>query len=95
MFDLKCKRQGCKFNENCNCKANNISVGRGTECQTYEDCGYEKNQPDKIRQSPTRKDVDVGCKANCLFNDHQKCIANGISVMTNDRQPQCCTFMPK
>ena len=46
MFDLKCKRQGCKFNKSCNCTAHGINVGRETECKTYEDCGVKKKEND-------------------------------------------------
>ena len=95
MFDLKCKRQGCKYNEDCNCTANRIHVDNDTRCNTYEDCGKPKKEHDKISQTPTRKNINVACQANCLFNDHNVCKANGISVMTNDQAPECCTFMPK
>lgn len=95
MFDLKCKRQGCKYNENCNCTANHVQVGKATECQTYKDCGFKKDEKDQIIQSPTRRDVKVNCNANCLFNFDCRCKANGISVITNDKKPECSTFMPK
>ncbi len=95
MFDLKCKRQGCVYNENCNCTAKDVMVGSTTECKTYVDSGKTKNQKDKIAQTPTRKNVHVSCDAKCLFNKECKCKANGISVMTNDNKPECCTFMPK
>lgn len=95
MFDLKCKRQGCKFNEDCNCIAKNIIVSSGTECKTYIDCGKNKKEKDEIHQTATRKNINVECEAKCLFNDHHICKANGISVMTNDNRPECCTFMPK
>lgn len=95
MFDLKCKRQGCIYNEDCNCTAPNVEVGKGTECLTYQDCGHSKEEKDKIAQTPSRKNTQVNCKAKCLFNDNCYCKANGISVMTNDKQPECCTFMPK
>ena len=95
MFDLKCKRQGCVYNENCSCTANHIDVGRETECQTYEDCGYRKVEQDEVKQNPTRKNIKVGCRADCLFNDNNYCKANGITVITNEQHPECSTFMPK
>jgi len=95
MFDLKCKRQGCRFNENCNCTAHDIMVGRETECQTYEDSGINKKEKDEIKQTAARKNIEVKCRANCLFNENHKCKANGISVMTNDGSPECSTFMQK
>ena len=95
MFDLKCKRQGCKFNESCNCTAKNINIGKQTECQTYEGTIKKKKEKDEIKQTAARKNINVDCKANCLFNENNHCIANGISVMTNDNTPECSTFMPK
>ena len=95
MFDLKCKRMNCKFNKDCNCVAHKIEVAPSTTCLTYEDCGARKKQDDKISQSPSRKNTNVSCKADCLFNDNCTCKANGISVMTSGFKPECCTFMPK
>lgn len=95
MFDLKCKRQSCKYNKNCNCTAHRIEVDKQTACTTYKDCGVKKTEKDEIKQSPTRKNITVKCNANCLFNESCDCKANGISVLTNDKQPECSTFMPK
>ena len=95
MFDLKCKRQGCLYNESCNCTANNVHVGKKTECQTYKDSGVNKKEKDEIKQTAARKNINVDCKANCLFNQNNHCLANGISVITHDCTPECSTFMPK
>ncbi|MBR2909900.1 MAG: DUF1540 domain-containing protein [Clostridia bacterium] len=95
MFDLKCKRQGCKFNQNCNCTAHNVKVDNTTKCETYEDSKNPQMQQDKIPQPPTRKNICVSCDAKCLFNQDHTCKANGITVITNDFAPECCTFLPK
>lgn len=99
MYDLKCKRVGCAFNENCNCIANNVKVGKMTECETYKPLKNQtkdkEEKQDKIEQKPTRKNIKVSCDACCLFNEECYCKANGISIMTNNQEPECCTFMPK
>lgn len=95
MFDLKCKRQNCKYNENNNCVAKNVKVDKETECKTFEEVKYKEEQNDVIKQVASRKDTCVDCKADCLFNDHCCCKANGISVLTNDNKPECSTFLPK
>ena len=95
MFDLKCKRQDCKFNHNCNCTAKNIKVGERTDCETYSESQIPNKEKDKIAQPAMRKNINVPCDANCLFNKDCICKANGISVMTNDGSPECCTFMPE
>ncbi len=95
MFDLKCKRQDCKYNHNCNCTAKSIKVGKTTDCETYSLNPNFVKEKDKIPQPPMRKSIFVGCDADCLFNSNHICKANGISVMTNDKSPECCTFMPQ
>lgn len=98
MFDLKCKRKGCTFNQNCNCTANQVDVSKDTNCRTYEPSFEDKeNEPSEVGQPPIRKNISVGCKADCLFNSNSVCTANGITVQTlNDVScPNCCTYMPK
>lgn len=98
MFDIKCKRQGCEFNKNCNCTAKDIIVTKDTECKTYRPSNEaEVGGIEKVGQPPIRKDTKVECKANCLFNQNQICSANGITVQTCDNTvcPNCCTYEPK
>ena len=98
MFDLKCKRKGCAFNKNCNCTAKEVEVTKNTSCKTFEPSKEKnENQIEKIGQPPIRKDIDVFCKADCLFNHNSTCTANGITVITTDNVtcPNCCTYQPK
>lgn len=96
MFDLKCKRQGCKYNDCMNCSASHINVDKKTDCKTYEPSeNPNKSEPDKIPHKLVRTDTKVTCHANCLFNDGVKCCANGISVQTNNNAPSCQTYMPR
>ena len=98
MFDLKCRRTGCEFNKNCNCTANEIEVKKNTICKTYSASKDEnKRQEEKIGQPPIRKDIEVLCKAKCIFNSNYVCTANGITVQTDSsvNEPICCTFMPE
>ena len=98
MFDIKCKRKGCRFNKNLNCTAKELSVKSDTECQTYEPSNEaEVGEVEKVGQPPIRKNIEVSCDANCLFNSDHKCAANGITVQTceNVSCPNCCTFTQK
>lgn len=97
MFDLKCKRQGCTYNKNCNCTAKKVEVKKDTGCKTYEPSKEQSIEPEKIGQPPIRKDIKVGCHAECIFNTDNQCTANGITVQTceNKAQPNCCTFQPQ
>lgn len=98
MFDVKCKRKGCRFNKNLNCSAKELSVKSDTGCKTYKPSNEaEVGEIEKVGQPPIRKDIPVACDAKCLFNIDHKCSANGITVQTceNISYPNCCTFQPK
>ena len=98
MYDLKCKRKGCTYNKNCNCTAKSVEVKDNTGCKTYEPSeNIDRNQVSKITQPPIRKNIKVACSAECLFNNDNICIANGITVQTCDNvsEPNCCTYQPK
>lgn len=96
MFDLKCKRQGCEYNKNCNCTAKHVEVSHSTICKTYEPSEKIAEQEERIGQPPIRKDIKVDCSAECIFNTQGHCLANGITVQTcnNQSSPICCTFQP-
>lgn len=101
MFDLKCKRKGCTYNKNCNCTAKSINVKEDTGCDTYfpsneKEIGEVENT-EKVSQPPIRKNIEVLCGADCLFNHNKHCSANGITVQTCDNVacPNCCTYQPK
>ncbi len=97
MFDLKCKRQGCTHNKNCNCTAKHIEVSKSAACKTYEASNQPREQEERIDQPPIRKDIKVGCIAECIFNENNKCTANGITVQTcsNRAEATCCTYQPE
>lgn len=98
MFDIKCKRMQCEFNKDCNCTAKDLEVSKNTECKTFKPSNEApQSEESKIGQPALRKNIIVSCKANCLFNQDQLCLANGISVQTiqNIDCPNCCTYKPK
>lgn len=97
MVDLKCKRVGCEFNKNCNCGAKKVLVDEKTNCTTYTKDLTKENEKDvdSIPMPLVRSDVKTYCKAKCVFNRQGECVANGITVCTENRFPECSTFMPK
>lgn len=101
MFDLKCKRKGCEYNKNCNCTASEVDVRKDTTCKTYKPSNEaEVGEVEKVGQPMIRKDIDVECKADCIFNTNYICTANGITVQTcgegdERKSPLCCTYQPK
>ena len=98
MYDLKCKRKGCSFNKNCNCTANVVEVKKDTSCKTFTPSdNIHINKDEKVGQPAIRKDIEVDCTADCIFNHNSICNANGITVQTCDdiTHPNCCTYQPK
>ena len=104
MFDLKCKRVGCEYNQSCNCTAKNVNVTQSTKCDTFKhgnkseaETQEDIEEVEKIIRPPVRKNIKVGCKADCIFNEKTECTANGITVQTcSDKTcPSCCTYQPK
>ncbi len=97
MFDLKCKRQSCEFNKNCNCTAKKVEVKKDTSCETFEPTNKASFEEEKITQPPLRKDIEVDCNAKCLFNEAGVCQANGITVQPTSKteSPTCVSFQPK
>ena len=98
MFDLKCKREGCLYNKHQNCTAKNVKVTKDTSCKTFNPSKEQEiGDVARVDQPPIRKNINVECKADCIFNHEQICSANGITVQTcnNTACPNCCTYLPK
>lgn len=99
MYDLKCKRMDCEYNKNCNCTVDDLKIASDTSCNSYQKSNEaEVGEVERVIEQPAiRKDTDVACKADCLFNKDYSCEANGITVQTCDNKycPNCCTYMPK
>ena len=105
-MDLKCKKMDCVHNDGCACMCKHINVNKQCECTTYNHHNSnEKKQHQDISRDmfeaapdlhPFRhnKKVDIECSANCLFNEGNKCHANGISV-SNKQRATCITAIPK
>ncbi|MCX4312683.1 MAG: DUF1540 domain-containing protein [Clostridia bacterium] len=100
MYDLKCGQKNCKYNHGYCCCARNVSVSSGTACTTYEPADNELNLNTESAAEFSKPDFSVDtavkCDAPCLFNRAQKCIANGITVSTDDSGcAECLTFIKK
>lgn len=99
MYDLKCGQKNCKHNHGYSCCAKNIAVSSGTACTTFEE-----KEPQNVNTESAAEfgkpdysvDTAVSCNAPCLFNRSSKCIANGITVSTDDDGcAECLTFIKK
>ena len=95
MYDLKCKRQDCEYNKNWNCTVKNLEIQDDTSCNTYVKSNEaEIGEIERIDQPAILKNINVDCKANCLFNNKGKCVSNGISISNKDTAT-CITNIPK
>ena len=50
MYDLKCKRQACEYNKNCNCTSKVVHVKKDTTCETYSPVEKTTIEEEKIGQ---------------------------------------------
>jgi hypothetical protein len=97
MKDLKCGLKTCKFNKGYCCNAKQISVSDQTECSSYtydqQNASLFEAGSDFVKVNYS-VDTQVGCKAACLFNKNDTCIANGITVMNDEKHKAgCLTFL--
>lgn len=98
MKDLKCGLKDCRFNKGYCCCAECICVDEKTDCTSYEQDETKVDNTFEAAEdfAPADFSVDtrVACTARCLFNKDNRCIANGITVMsdTND-EAVCLTFV--
>ncbi len=104
-MDLKCKKLDCYHNDRYCCTKEGIKVSKSCECMSYE----ENKHPDKAQMQDVSKtmleaapdihpyrhkrNIDIECDADCLFNCNCKCQANGISVCNCAKTPICTTFI--
>ncbi len=98
MVDLKCKKFDCIHNEHGNCFARYISVDKQTCCCSFKEANGKKpdaEMSDEIAQPIVRPSVDVECRAKCVFNCNDSCKANGITVLGENGEPECTTFLPE
>lgn len=102
-MDIRCRKTNCQYNDRYTCKAKEILVGKQIVCCTYKK--GNKDEPDTSKTmfdrapeyAPQRdsKTINIGCKANCMFNVDGVCIANGITVNDINEKPYCMTFVRK
>ena len=104
-MEIRCRKGDCTFNNGCSCMAKSVMVGKRGDCEAY-DCDelkqnliIENGNLFEISEelvARNLRDVSLGCMArSCLYNKEQKCYANGISVIDEDSDAQCATYIEK
>ena len=88
-MNITCRKTKCKYNNNYACNSKNIFIQKNLNCAYYEP--VEKGELQDVSKSmfeiapeiaPFRdkKDVNIFCEAECVFNKLNKCVCNGIFV---------------
>ena len=101
-MEIRCKKEDCKHNTGCSCKANLIDVDRAAHCGSYinnpikDDIMAENGNIFKVAEEKVAQNllnVPIECHAkNCLFNKDERCHANGITVTEGEKLADCVTF---
>ena len=102
MKDLRCSLDNCAHNRGFLCHARNILVTEDADCATYKP-ETERESDDNIMFEAGMEGFSqhldgpkIHCGAeDCLFNKSERCAANGISVLSEDKSPVCATFSNK
>lgn len=104
-MDLRCTKTDCKHNHKYACMAESINVAKNADCKTYKrDEKKDIEKLSEIKQDMFEVAPDfahykhndkmcVDCAADCLFNRHGKCNANGITVLDEKTDATCGTFI--
>lgn len=101
-MDINCRKLNCKYNNKCVCMAKGVCVAGSTVCDTYEkDAEKEVHDITKTMFQKTPKyenfrhikKANIECGAPCMFNRAGKCVANGIIVLTGEKNPVCGTYL--
>ena len=101
-MEIRCKKEDCKHNTGCSCRASSIEIDRIHHCDSYvknpikqrlmQDNGNifevaEEMVPHHL------KNIPLECVAkNCLYNKTELCHANGITVVEDSNCADCATF---
>ena len=96
MKDLKCGKKSCKHNKGYCCCARKIEVDKSTDCLTYDPTEKKPSMFEAgadFVKADYSVDTAVDCNADCIFQKEHKCIANGITVMGDNTNANCLTFI--
>ena len=104
-MDIRCRKGKCKYNNNQTCTYKNLEIGEYTECRDFDPDAekyvedYTKTmleKPPKIAPFKNIHKYNLHCDAtNCIFNKNNKCLSNGITVLSLEKGTQCLNFFEK
>jgi len=104
-MEIRCKKTDCSYNTGASCSAERITVSNGADCETYQSDDlkqsliiqngnlFEISEELSVRNM---RDVPLSCRArNCLFNRQSQCYANSITVIDDDDDAGCATYIER
>ena len=101
IMDIRCRKTKCIYNNKYTCTAKEIKISKKILCSTFVKSNKEPIDSSKLifekapDYAPQResKPKDIICNADCLFNQCQKCEANGITINDIKNCPYCITYL--
>lgn len=103
-MNFTCRKLKCKHNNNCVCNLDKIAISKEKECEMLvQNKEYVEDKTktmfDKVPTFNTvkhHKEVDITCKADCIFNSGGECMSNGIVVTPcPSYEAGCLTYLKK
>lgn len=103
-MEIRCKKDDCKHNTGCSCRAGEIRIDRGEHCASYVRNQLKDNLirengnifavADDMAKQHLRTVPLACCAKECIYNKERRCHANGITVVDgkNDTCADCATF---
>jgi hypothetical protein len=96
LSETSINKQGKENSQKVGDNTKNLSNKEVSELKTedYSKKMFKKEQ--KNAPFRNRKTINIGCKADCLFNNNGVCRANGITVNdTQTEKPVCMGYLKK
>ncbi|MCL2570152.1 MAG: DUF1540 domain-containing protein [Firmicutes bacterium] len=104
-MEIRCKKTDCAYNTGASCSAESIMVGGYADCETYSPDELKKSliikngnlfEISEELVAKNTRNVPLSCRAkHCLFNRQSKCYANGITVIDDEDDAGCATFIER
>lgn len=109
-MEIRCKKTDCTYNNGCSCLAPKVCVERGAECATYKKDELKQSliiqngnlfEVSEELVTKNLRDVPLRCgMRNCLYNQKECCMANGITIIDRGEQPisgcaECATYIER
>ena len=100
-MDIRCRKTSCRHNDGQTCRAKYVKISMCAKCNSFVRGGEDKDFAKLMFESAPEfansrhiRDVNLHCdKTCCLFNNQCKCCANGITVIDDNNQPACGTYI--